>query len=209
MDLKKQEFVIFDVETTGLSPAGGDRIIEIAALKVKNLKVQDKFCSFVDPQRDIPFGATQVNGITPEMVSGAPVSEEVLGNFLAFLGNGALVGHNIKFDLGFLCYEISSFGSWLKDGVVVIDTLKMARTLLPSLGRYPLWAVAKALGIEREQKHRAMDDVELTFDVFYRFMKSLGERDIAQVGILDNALDEFKSLKPKNKEKETQELFKW
>ncbi len=186
-DFKKAEFVIFDIETTGLSPSWGDRIVEIAALKVKNSKPVDRFYSFVDPQREISFGAFAVNGITEEMLRGAPTSCEILPRFLEFLGDAALVGHNVGFDLSFLCHELSLLGMGLKDKTVIVDTLKMARHLLPNLGRYPLWFVAESLGLPKGQQHRAMSDVELTFDVFRRLIKEMGEKNIEDIGVVANA----------------------
>lgn len=194
-DIKKQEFVIFDVETTGLSPVGGDRIIEIAALRVRNLEPVEEFHSLIDPQRNIPADSYRVNGISQDMLVGAPKSSEVLTKFFSFLGNAILVGHNVKFDLGFLCYELALTGKWLGDKTVIVDTLKMSRELLPHVGRYSLWFVAECLGIKKEQKHRAQSDVELTYDVFCRLVKSMGSKDISQVGVLPNALEDFKEFK--------------
>lgn len=190
-DIQGKEFVIFDVETTGLSPAEGDRIVEIAALKIKGLVPQEKFYSFVNPEREISFGAFQVNGITPEMLMGAPKSREILPRFFNFLGDAAIVGHNIGFDLGFLCSELSLLGKQLKEETVIVDTLKMARHLLPQLGRYPLWSVATALGIRKSQAHRAMADVELTYEVFRRLVEAKGERSLSEIGVLSHALEKF------------------
>ena len=186
-NFKRTEFVVFDVETTGLSPSWGDRIVEIAALKVRNSKPIERFYSFVDPQREISFGAFAVNGITGEMLKGAPTSREILPRFLEFVGDAALVGHNVRFDLSFLCYELSLLSMGLKDKTVIIDTLKMARHLLPDLGRYPLWFVAQSLGITKGQQHRAMADVELTFNVFRRLIEEMGEKNIEDVGFVANA----------------------
>ena len=207
-NIKNLEFIIFDVETTGLSPVGGDRIIEIAALKIKDLKPVDQFHSLIDPQREIFADSIQVNGITPEMVAGSPKSNEVLPKFLAFLGKAVLVGHNVKFDLGFLCYELALAGKWLSDKTVIVDTLKMSRELLPHLGRYSLWFVADCLGVKKEQTHRAQSDVELTYDVFCRLVKSLGTKDIAQVGVLPNALEDFKEFKNMARSQQ-QGVFNW
>ena len=191
---KKKEFIIFDVETTGLSPRTGDRIVEIAALKIKNLKLVEEFYSFVDPEREISFGAFQVNGITQDMLIGAPKSREILPRFLEFMGDAALVGHNISFDLGFLCHELSLIGMRLKDKTIIIDTLKMARNLLPHLGRYPLWLIADSLGVHMDQEHRAMADVHLTFKVFYKLIKTMGEKDINEIGVLSNILNDYKGV---------------
>ncbi|HOW35433.1 MAG TPA: exonuclease domain-containing protein [Candidatus Omnitrophota bacterium] len=167
-NFERTEFVIFDVETTGLSPERGDRVVEIAALKVKNSKALGTFHSLVDPEREISFGAFEVNGISAEMLEGAPKSGEILPDFLKFIDGAVLVGHNVSFDLGFLREELSLNGLSLNSKIPVADTLKMARGLMPNLGRYPLWFVAQSLGIEMRQQHRAMADVYLTYEIFCR-----------------------------------------
>ena len=204
-NLKEKDLIVFDVETTGLSPQTGDRIVEIAALKVRNLKSIDKFYSLVDPQREIPLGASQVNGISKEMLGGAPTSRKILPDFFKFVDGCAIVGHNVEFDLNFLCYELSLVGMYLNDQTTVIDTLKMSRQLLPHLGRYPLWSVAQSLGIKQEQKHRAMSDVELTFDVLRGLCKVMGDRDVNEIGVLTNVLEKYQPPK----QIRDQETFKW
>lgn len=169
-DLKNKEFVVFDVETTGLSPQTGDRIVELAALKVKNFKTIDEFHSLIDPGRQISFGAFEVNGITDEMLAGKPKSREILPLFLRFLGKAVLVGHNVAFDLSFLLNELALIDLKLKEHTVVVDTLKMSRMLLPHLGRYPLWFVAESLAVGVKQSHRAMADVQLTYRVFSKLI---------------------------------------
>src|SRR3989338_1633845 len=192
MDLLKTEFCIFDVETTGLSPVDGDRIVEIATIKVSSLKSVARFHSLINPEREIPFGASEINGITNEMIADAPKSREVLPAFLEFLGDAVIVGHNVKFDLSFLCYELSLLGRWLREKTTVIDTLKMARNLLPQRGRYPLWSVADGLGIKWDQEHRAMSDAELTVEVFLRLVKTMGKKDMVDIGILPDVMKEFR-----------------
>ena len=205
-DFRKQEFIIFDVETTGLSPRWGDRIVEIAAIRIKNLKPVENFYSFVDPQKEISWGAFQVNGITEEMLIGAPTAKEILPRFLEFIGRGALIGHNIGFDLSFLCHELSLLGLRLKKETVIIDTLKIARHLLPHLSRYPLWHVAESLGIRKTQEHRAMADVTLTFDVFCRLLKKInGEEDIVEIGVLPDAWEKYHIDERQGQER----IFKW
>jgi DNA polymerase III subunit alpha, Gram-positive type len=172
------EFVIFDVETTGLSPRLGDRIIEIAAVKISGLKPVAQFQSLVDPQREISFGAFLVNGISQEMLRGAPTSEEVLPMFLEFLGHSSLVGHNIGFDVSFLSHELGFFGQTIPEDIVFLDTVRLARKLLPDLGIYRLWAIAQGLGIETVQQHRAMPDVELTLKIFLKLLEIADRRDI-------------------------------
>ncbi|MFC1594260.1 exonuclease domain-containing protein [Candidatus Omnitrophota bacterium] len=164
--LKEIEFVIVDVETTGLSAQAGDRICEIAAMRVKDTAVLDVFHSLVNPQRPISFGAFEVNHITEEMLEDAPISTTVLPAFLDFIRGGCLVGYNVSFDLGFLTNELAFCGKQLSQAIGVVDVLKMARRLLPTIGRYPLWYVAQTLNISNPQKHRALADVALTKQVF-------------------------------------------
>jgi DNA polymerase-3 subunit alpha (Gram-positive type) len=180
-DIQKREYVIFDVETTGLFPGFGDRIVEIAALKIKDLEPVDRFSSLLDPQREISYGAFQVNQITASMLKGAPQAQEILPRFLDFVGEAALVGHNVQFDLGFLCHELALVERKLKEKTVVLDTLKMARRFIPRLPSYSLWSVAQSLGVKRNQEHRAMADVELTFAVFARLIGMARRQNIQDI----------------------------
>ena len=171
-------FVIFDVETTGLSPIGGDRIIELAALKIENLAPVAHFHSFINPHREISSGAFAVNGITAEMLADSPSAREILPDLLDFLGEDILVGHNIKFDLAFLQREIFLAKLSWKENPTAICTVKMSRAFLPEIGRYPLWLIAQTLGIEASQEHRALSDVHLTWEVFRRLLALAQRRDI-------------------------------
>lgn len=176
--LHKRECVIFDVETTGLSPTGGDRIIEIAALKIKGEEIIGRFHSLIDPEREISMGAFMVNGISAEMLRGAPRAREILPEFMSFLGEGWLIGHNVRFDLGFLLRELALIQQKLHAQTVALDTLRMARALLPSLNSHRLWVVARFLGVECDQQHRAMADVEMTHGVFMRLLDLARSREI-------------------------------
>ncbi len=180
----RQEFIIFDVETTGLSPQTGDRIIEIGALKIRNLKAVAEFHTLVNPDREISPGAFAVNGITQDMVAVAPLAQEVLPAFLHFVGENPIVAHNARFDMSFLGHEMALAGMNFSRPFKVIDTLRMARGLLPGLGSYALAMVAYALGIEDEQTHRAMDDVRMTHEVFCRLFLKAEEENIADTDTL-------------------------
>ena len=193
MNIKLTEFVIFDVETTGLSPIDGDRIVEIAAVKVKGALVVDKFYSLINPQRTIPSQATQVNNITEDMVAKAPVSADILPEMIHFIGGACVAGHNVRFDLNFLCYELALIGRRLNDQTPAVDTLKMARDLLPYLSNHKLAYLARSLGVVVDQTHRAMADVELTVAVFLRLMEMAGDKDLQKVGVF---LDQFGVEKP-------------
>ncbi len=178
--LEEIEFTIFDTETTGLAPRGGDRIVEIAAVRVKGNAVIKEFQSLINPQRAISPAAYEVNHISQEMVDAAPPAEKVIPEFMRFIEGSCLCSYNAGFDMGFLEHELELLGERFPQQIVVVDVLKMSRRLMPGLSRYALWFVAKTLHIETEQEHRAMSDVYLTLEVFNRFKQLMKERAIIQ-----------------------------
>lgn len=151
------DYVVFDLETTGLS-SSIDRIIEIAAVKVRNGKIVDTFSTLVNPEMKIPKAASMVNGITDDLVEDAPKLKNVLEAFLVFTGNDVLVGHNIhSFDMKFIrkaVYECS-MEEFEND---YIDTLYMARKCIPELSHHRLADVAEHFHISAEGAHRALND---------------------------------------------------
>ena len=163
-------YIVFDIETTGFS-AIRDKIIEIGAVKVVNSEIVDMFSTFVNPERPIPFEITNLTGITDEMVMGAPNIETVLPQFLEFVGDGVLVAHNAGFDVGFIGQNCRDLG--LDDRFVYLDTVALARVLLPTLSKYKLNIVAKALNIPLENHHRAVDDAGATAEIFVKFVEML------------------------------------
>lgn len=183
MNIKLAEFVIFDVETTGLSPIDGDRIVEIAALKIKGSAVIDQFHSLVNPQRSMPMQATQVNKITDDMLITAPIAADILPEMINFIGGACVAGHNVRFDLNFLCYELALMGRRLNDQTPAVDTLKMARDLLPYLSNHKLAYLARSLGVTVDETHRAMADVQLTVAVFLRLMEMAGDKDLQKASV--------------------------
>ncbi len=168
-------FVVFDLETTGFSPIQ-DKIIEIGAVKVENGKITDKFSTFVNPKIPIPFRITQLTSITDAMVMDAPDIETVLPQFLEFIEGAVLVAHNAGFDVGFI--EQNCRYQDITPHFTSVDTVAMARILLPTLSRFKLNIVAKALNISLENHHRAVDDAGATAEIFVKFVKMLEERDI-------------------------------
>jgi DNA polymerase-3 subunit alpha (Gram-positive type) len=176
--LEEVEFTIFDTETTGLNPESGDRIVEIAAVRIKgDLRLAD-FTTLVNPERPICEEAFQVNRITADLLVNAPKIEEILPKFLDFIAGTCLCSFNAAFDLGFLNNELKLSGMNLPEDIVVVDILTMARRLLPGLERYPLWVLAEKFGIKNTQKHRALADVELTLEVFSRLCAILKQKSI-------------------------------
>ncbi len=181
--IHQTEFVVFDVETTGLSPQQGDRIIEIAAMKIRSGQVVDKFHSLVNPQRSIPAEASRVNNITEDMIADAPTSREVLPRMIDFIAGACVAGHNARFDVGFLSFELAAMGRKLKDDTPVIDTLKMAKELLPYLSSYKLAYLARSLGVTVTETHRALADVALTVAVFNRLADMAREKQLDEASI--------------------------
>lgn len=169
--IDETEFVIFDTETTGLDPASGDRVVEIAAMRLVRGKEEACFQSLANPHRPVSEAAFAVNGISSAMLDTAPEMEEVLPAFLEFIKGGCLCSYNAPFDMGFLQSELKRAGLALPAGTVVIDILKMARRLMPGLERYALWFVAQRLGVQSQQLHRALSDVRLTWEVMHRLIE--------------------------------------
>ena len=168
-------YIVFDIETTGFSSIR-DRIIEIGAVKVVNGKIVDRFSTFVNPQRPIPFEITNLTSITDEMVMGSPSIDVILPQFLEFIGDGVLVAHNAGFDVGFIEQNCRNLG--LNDHFVYLDTVALARVLLPTLSKYKLNVVAKALNISLENHHRAVDDAGATAEIFVKFVEMLKKENI-------------------------------
>lgn len=177
-NIDEVEFTIFDTETTGLEPESGDRIVEIAAVRIKGKEKIDTFQTLVNPGRPISEEAFNVNQITPDMLKDAPGMETVMPEFLKFIQGTYLCSYNAAFDLGFLDKELNLMGQPKLKDVVVVDILKMAKRLLPGLERYALWFVAEKLRIKAEQKHRALSDVELTLQTFNKLIQILYSQGI-------------------------------
>ncbi len=177
---KSMEYVIIDVETTGLSPVEGARIVELGAVKFKNGVIVDSLESFVNPERDIPIEAQRVNNITPDMVRDAPTAAEFLPKVIEFAGGACLVGHNIKFDLDFICFQLALAGRRLNVDLPALDTLKMSRYFLPHLKSHKLANVASVLGVKIGETHRALADVEITAHIFNRFLDLAGRQGMGR-----------------------------
>lgn len=159
------DYVIFDLETTGISP-NYDEVIEISALKVKGGEVVDEFNTLVNPGRKIPFGATKVNGITNAMVAEAPAFSHVLAEFLDFAEGLVLVGHNIaRFDMKFIWRDAEQYFGEIPQNNYV-DTLQVARKHLPKMDHHRLVDLAEHYGISSEGAHRALNDCYMNQKVY-------------------------------------------
>ena len=168
------DYVIFDLETTGISP-NYDEVIEISALKVKGGEVVDEFNTLVNPGRKIPFGATKVNGITNAMVAEAPAFSHVLAEFLDFAEGLVLVGHNIaRFDMKFIWRDAEQYFGEIPQNNYV-DTLQVARKHLPKMDHHRLVDLAEHYGISSEGAHRALNDCYMNQKVYECMVSEMRE----------------------------------
>ena len=171
--LLKDDIIIFDLETTGLS-ASMERITEIGAVKIRDGMVIDSFDTFVNPEKSIPGMITQLTGITDAMVKDAPLEAEALEKFFAFCGdNTVLVAHNATFDMSFL--RQAMIRSKIKKPLASLDTLAMARAMYPELKKFKLDILAKHLKVEQLNHHRADDDARVLAEIFLKMMAKLQE----------------------------------
>ncbi len=160
-----EDYVVFDLETTGVSPYN-DEVIEISAVKARKGKVVEEFSQLVNPQRTIPFAASRVNNITDDMVSDAPFFDEVLRHFLEFVGEDVLVGHNIQsFDMKFIYRDCERYFHQLITNDYV-DTLILAKRCFPEWRHRRLGDLADYYGISTQGAHRALADCRMNQRVF-------------------------------------------
>lgn len=185
------DFVVFDIETTGFSPVN-NRIIEIGAVKVVKGQIADRFSAFVNPDVPIPFEIEKLTGINDEMVMNAPYIEKVLPEFINFCGDAVLVAHNANFDMSFI--KENAMRQKIKTQFTYVDTVGIARILLPHQAKHTLDAVAKTLGVSLENHHRAVDDAEATAEIFVKFIPMLKEKGadtLAKVNIMGDSSPEI------------------
>ena len=178
-------YVVFDLETTGLSP-DKNKIIEIGAVKVVDGAITERFSTFVNPEVPIPYNIEQLTSIKDDMVLDAPRIEEILPEFMKFCEGTVMVAHNAEFDTGFIRKNCERMG--LLFDFTIADTVALARILLPQLNRFKLDTVAKAVGVSLDHHHRAVDDAACTAEIFVKFIEMLHERgmetldDVNQMG---------------------------
>ena len=176
--LGEAPYVVFDVETTGSAAGKGGAITEFGALKLVGGEVIDQFSTLVNPGRPIEPFVVRLTGITDRMVSDAPPISDVMPRFEEFVEGCVLVGHNVHFDCSFV--TAARGGDPLPNEV--LDTLKLARYLVPGLKRYRLSALVGHFGVRQAPNHRALSDAAATTEVFRRLLKLLGSAGIKSVG---------------------------
>lgn len=169
------DYVVFDLETTGTNP-NRDAIIEISAVKVVNRQIVDTFSHLVNPECSIPYYATEVNGITDAMVAEAPVLEDILPDFLGFIGEEILVGHNIHtFDMRFIWNAVEIMFDNMIDNDYV-DTLTLARICLPQLSHYKLVDISSYYRISTAGAHRALNDCMMNQQCYEKLGEELAKQ---------------------------------
>ncbi|MEE8822989.1 MAG: PolC-type DNA polymerase III [Lactobacillus amylovorus] len=174
MTYEDREFVIFDVETTGLSSVY-DTIIEIGAVKMKNGEVLERFDKFINPHHPLSEQTINLTSITDEMVSAADDEDVVIKQFQDFYGDRPLCGHNVQFDVGFVNAALRRAGlSEITQPVV--DTLEVSRLLHPEQNRHTLDSLAKKYNVSLEHHHRANQDAEATGYLMYKLLDAFKKK---------------------------------
>ncbi len=181
----KQKFVVIDIETTGNNPKKGDRIIQIGTVVVENGKIVEIFSSFIQPEIEIPSFIQQFTGITDDTVKDAPLFCTVAPKIIELLSGAYFVAHNVPFDLSFIQYELEMCGYQSFKGPL-IDTVELARLLLPSAEGFKLNQLANMLNIEHDRPHQADSDAEVTAKLLLYLLNKL----------LDLPLLTLQTLKP-------------
>jgi DNA polymerase-3 subunit epsilon len=171
-------FTVFDTETTGLDPAGGDEIISIGALRIVNgrLLKEEQFSQLVDPKRHLPWESVKYHGIRPEMLVDQPTIEQVLPRFQHFAQETVLVGHNVAFDMRMLQVKETITGTQFINPV--LDTMLLSSVVHPAQEDHSLGAIAQRLGVNIVGRHSAMGDAMATAEIFLKLMPLLTKNGI-------------------------------
>jgi DNA polymerase-3 subunit alpha (Gram-positive type) len=184
MPIADATYVVFDIETTGLSVIT-NKIIELAGVKMREGKVIDKFETFINPHEKIPYHISQLTHITDDMVAGAPELEDMLPKFIEFVGDAVLVAHNARFDMGFIQEACKRQGlSPLPNPV--LDTLELARLQYPALKNHRLNTLAEKFKVALDNHHRAVDDSAALGHVLFHMLKDAAERGKTKLAQLND-----------------------
>ena len=181
------EMIVFDIETTGLSPVNC-HITEIGAVKIKAGEVIDTFNTFVNPEVPIPAEITKLTSITDEMVKDAPKVKEALESFFAFIGDDMLIAHNANFDIGFIRTYAEQCG--LPFSNTYLDTVALSRYVNPELKNHKLDTIAAAYELGNFNHHRACDDAAMLAAIFFRMIERLTGEGINDFVRLTEAMSE-------------------
>ena len=178
-DLK---YTVFDTETTGLNPGGGDEIISIGAVRIVNSRIlqEEHFDQLVNPKRDVPWESVKIHGIQPGMLEGQPDIGRVLPDFYHFSEDTVLVGHNVAFDMKML--EMKQAQTGIKFENAVLDTMLLSALIHPSHKNHSLEGIAGRLGVEILDRHTAIGDAMATAGLFLKMIPLLQNQGIKTLG---------------------------
>ncbi|MBX6342654.1 MAG: 3'-5' exonuclease, partial [Thermomicrobiaceae bacterium] len=182
-----RDYVVVDVETTGLKPLRA-RLIEVAAIRYRGGAEAERFSTLVNPDRRVPAYITQLTGIDEARLAGAPPFRDVASSLLRFLGDDLVVGFNVAFDLGFINAELKRLG---RPGLTNpwLDLLPLANQLVPGVRKPGLDALCRSLGLPLGERHRAEPDAEATALLFGRLLELARERGLTTLDGLWRAAD--------------------
>lgn len=193
--LPEAVYVVFDIETTGLSVTNS-KIIELAGVKMKDGKEIGRFSTFINPHEPIPYNIQQLTNITDDMVKDAPELEPKLREFIAFAGDAVLVAHNARFDIGFIQEACRQIGLPPVNNPV-LDTLELARFLHPTMKNHRLNTLAELYKVPLENHHRAIDDTIALGGVLYGLLKDAASRGVTELNRLNEVNgDSWKTTRP-------------
>lgn len=181
IDLSQASFVVLDLETTG-AKAPPCRIIEIGAFRVERGAIVEEFVTLVNPECEVPEFITALTGISSEMLRFAPRFEQVVDDFLAFLGESIVVAHNSHFDLAFLNHEIGRVHEDCSIWNPTLCTVELSRTVLPDIENHKLKTLANYYSVELINHHRAGDDARATAKIFINLLENMHERGVRSYG---------------------------
>lgn len=167
-----KDYIVFDIETTGLD-SKYDEIIEISGVKVKDDKIIDTFSSLVKPVNPISTFITELTGISNEMVAASPSIDVVLPQFMNFIGDNILIGHNVNFDINFVYDALENIGYEKALTNNFIDTMRLGRYLLKNLRHHRLMDLAAHYNISYEGAHRSLTDSKITYEVYLKLKEQI------------------------------------
>lgn len=191
------QYVVFDLETTGLNREI-NKIIEIGAVKILNGKIIDRFSAFINPKEKLSKEIINITNITDDMLENAEDENTVIPKFFEFFGDSVLVAHNAKFDMGFIKKWAERNGKAVTNSVV--DTVGVSRTLFPEMTKHTLKALSKKLNVSLENHHRAVDDAEATANIFVKcieiFKNEHNINNLEEINSLARINIDVKKLRP-------------
>ena len=172
-----ESYVVLDIETTGFSREN-DEIIELSALRVVDNQITEEFTELINPQRNVPYFITNLTGISGQMLKNAPKAPEVLKRFVEFVSDSIIMGHNVTFDIGFIDNKLKKYFNAGFDNDY-IDTLKIARKMLPSLKSKKLGMIAQHFELNTDGMHRGLKDCAVTNMCYQKFLQMHKQQNVS------------------------------